>query len=59
MKDHMGGIFLLPRPIRRDLLLLFAGKVCILAVLYWLFFSPSHRPTIDMLTHIAGPLAGR
>ncbi len=50
----MDGILKLPRAIRRDLILLIAVKLAVLSVLYGLFFSPSHRPVIDVVAHIAG-----
>ncbi|HEX4367242.1 MAG TPA: hypothetical protein VH023_10450 [Rhodopila sp.] len=55
----MEGILRLPKKIQRDLILLVLGKIGALCVLYFLFFSPPHRPPIDILTHIAGSLAGR
>jgi hypothetical protein len=48
------GILKLPLRLRRDLILLFAIKLAMLGLLYLLFFSPSHRPTIDTVAHIAG-----
>ena len=55
----MDGILKLPRDVRRDLILLIAVKLAMLSVLYWLFFSPSHRPVVDAVAHIAGSLPGR
>ena len=55
MKDHVDGILRLPKALRRDLVVLLAGKLGMLLVLYWLFFSPAQLPAIDALAHIAGP----
>jgi hypothetical protein len=33
--------------LRRELTLLVALKVLALALLWWLFFSPTHRPRVD------------
>jgi hypothetical protein len=35
-----------PRMLRREVLLLLAGKAALLLALYLLFFSPAHRPTL-------------
>jgi hypothetical protein len=35
-----------PRVLRREVLLLLAGKAVLLLTLYFLFFSPAHRPTL-------------
>jgi hypothetical protein len=35
-----------PRVLRREVLLLLAGKAALLLMLYLLFFSPAHRPTL-------------
>ena len=48
------GILKLPPRLRRDLILLISIKLAMLFLLYCLFFSPSHRPDIDTLTHILG-----
>ena len=56
---HDDAILRLPRPVRRDLVLVVTAKLAVLALLYWAFFSPSHRPHIDPLLHIAGPLSAR
>jgi hypothetical protein len=48
------GILKLPSRLRRELILLFMVKLAMLGVLYQLFFSPSHRPAIDTVAHIAG-----
>jgi hypothetical protein len=48
------GILKLPRRLQRDLILLFSIKLAMLALLYHLFFSPSHRPAVDTVAHIAG-----
>ncbi|HVY17675.1 MAG TPA: hypothetical protein VHB27_20820 [Rhodopila sp.] len=42
------------RAIGRDLLVLVAVKLVALTLIYWVFFSPSHRPAIDVASHIAG-----
>ena len=55
MKDHAEGILRLPKAMRRDLVLLLAGKLAMLFILYSLFFSPAHHLAIDALAHIAGP----
>jgi hypothetical protein len=52
-----GPMLRLPASLRRDLALLVVCKLAALAVLYALFFSPSHRPAIDVATHIAGAAA--
>jgi hypothetical protein len=49
----------LPSALRRDLVLLVAAKLAMLAVLYALFFSPAHRPAIDPAAHIAGTFLKR
>jgi hypothetical protein len=41
----------------RDLIWVTAAKLFALAALYVLFFTPSHRPTIDLVAQIAGPEA--
>jgi len=51
-----GGILRLPVALRRDLVALVAAKLVFLAILYALFFSPSHRPVIDPVAHITGAL---
>lgn len=48
------GILKLPPRLRRDLILLILIKLAMLSLLYFLFFSPSHRPDIDAVTHIIG-----
>ncbi|MGA3001181.1 MAG: hypothetical protein ABSE20_05620 [Acetobacteraceae bacterium] len=48
------GILKLPVRLRRDLIRLFIIKLAMLGLLYLLFFSPSHRPAIDTVVHIAG-----
>jgi hypothetical protein len=48
------AIFKLPLRLRRDLIVLFTIKLAMLGLLYLLFFSPSHRPAIDTVAHIAG-----
>jgi hypothetical protein len=50
------GILKLPFRLRRDLILLLALKLAMLALLYVLFFSPAHRPAIDVAAHIANPV---
>ncbi len=55
----LGGILRLPNGLRRDLVLLLAAKLALLSVLYALFFSPAHRPAIDIAAHIAGTLPQR
>ena len=47
------GILKLPMRLQRDLIRLFVIKLAMLGLLYLLFFSPSHRPVIDAVTHIA------
>lgn len=49
----------LPRALRRDLVLLVAAKLAMLAILYALFFSPGHQPAIDPAAHIAGTFLQR
>jgi hypothetical protein len=39
---------------RRDLIVLVVVKLAALAMIYWAFFSPVHRPEIDVASHIAG-----
>ncbi len=53
------GMLKLPSALRRDLVLLVAAKLAMLAVLYALFFSPAHRPAIDPAAHIAGTFPKR
>jgi hypothetical protein len=36
--------------LRRDVSLLLLFKAIALALLWWLFFSPAHRPLVDPLT---------
>lgn len=48
------GILRLRSGLRRELLLLISIKVAMLWLLYVLFFSPAHRPAIDVIAHIAG-----
>ena len=48
------GILKLPPRLRRDLILLVVIKLAMLSLLYYLFFSPSHRPEIDAVAHISG-----
>lgn len=48
------GILKLPTALRRDLVLLVAVKVALLAILYSAFFSPSHQSAVDAMAHIAG-----
>jgi hypothetical protein len=55
----MDGILKLPGDVRRDLIVLVAVKLAMLSVLYCLFFSPSHRPAVDAMAHIAGTEPGR
>ncbi len=44
-----------PLILRRDILILLAVKAALLVVLYWLFFSPAHRPAeLHMQDHILG-----
>jgi len=45
---------MLSRRLGRDLLWCTAAKVIALAMLYVLFFGPSHRPAIDPVAQIAG-----
>jgi hypothetical protein len=53
-RDANNGILKLPASLRRDLIVLVALKLAALSLLYFLCFSPSHRPTIDAVAHIAG-----
>jgi len=41
-------------PLMRDLACLTVAKLAILALIYTLFFSPSHRQPIDPAQQIAG-----
>ena len=44
-----------PKALRREIVVLLAAKIMLLAALYWLFFSPSHRiePTPErMQSHL-------
>ncbi len=41
-------------PLARDIAWLLAFKLAALALIYALFFAPSHRPAIDPDTHIMG-----
>jgi len=44
-----------PIVLRRDVLIALAVKAVLLAILYFLFFSPSHRPPgLAMRQHILG-----
>jgi hypothetical protein len=44
-----------PIVLRRDILIALAIKAALLAILYFLFFSPSHRPpSLAMRQHILG-----
>ncbi len=44
-----------PTVLRRDILLLLAVKAGLLALLYFLFFSPAHRPPdVRIDQHILG-----
>jgi hypothetical protein len=44
-----------PIVLRRDILIALAVKAVLLAILYFLFFSPSHRPpSLAMRQHILG-----
>jgi hypothetical protein len=52
----MDGILKLPGAVRRDLILLIVVKLAMLSLLYWLCFSPSHRPHVDMMGHIIGTM---
>lgn len=52
----MGGILKMPDALRRDLVLLVVAKLALMAALYVLFFSPTHRPAINAVAHIAGTL---
>ncbi len=50
-----GAMF--PNTLRREILLLIAVKAALLLALYFLFFSPAHRPTLtpDRLSaHLLG-----
>ena len=58
-RSGSGGMLKLPRTLRRDLVLLVAAKLAMLAILYALFFSPGHRPAIDPAAHIAGTFLQR
>ena len=53
-KPSADGILKLPSRLRRDLIVLVVIKLAMLSLLYCLFFSPSHRPAIDTVSHIAG-----
>ena len=47
-----------PRVLRREVLLLLAGKAVLLLALYLLFFSPAHRLTLTperLQSHILEP----
>jgi hypothetical protein len=48
------GMLRLPRAMRRDLIMLVLVKLAVLALIYAAFFSPEHRPVIDVAAHIAG-----
>jgi hypothetical protein len=48
----VGGILKLPKVLQRDLILLFVVKLAMLSVLYALFFSPVHRPSVDAEAHL-------
>jgi len=54
-----GGILRLRGALQRDLITLVAAKIALLTVLYMLFFSPAHRPAINVVAHIAGALSQR
>jgi hypothetical protein len=44
-----------PVILRREIIIALAAKAALLAILYVLFFSPSHRaPAPDVQTHILG-----
>jgi hypothetical protein len=52
-KNGKGAMF--PTVLRRDILLLLAVKAGLLALLYFLFFSPAHRPPdVRIDQHILG-----
>ncbi len=52
--DSGGAPPALPHRLRRELFALLVCKLAALAVLYALFFSPAHRPAIDVATRVAG-----
>jgi cbb3-type cytochrome oxidase subunit 3 len=37
----------MPKTYRRDIIILFIGKLILLIGLFWVCFSPKHRPFID------------
>jgi len=41
----------------RDVAALVLVKLVALAVIWWLFFSPSHRPVVDAQARLLGPAA--
>ena len=44
-----------PVILRREIIIALAAKAVLLAILYGLFFSPSHRaPVTDMRSHLLG-----
>lgn len=50
-----------PRILRREVLLLLAGKAALLLALYLLFFSPAHRPILTperLQSHILDAIGG-
>jgi hypothetical protein len=59
MRDRNHAFTFRPGAIGRNLIVLMAMKLVVLTLLYWLFFSPSHRPEIDVARHIAGTTLGQ
>jgi hypothetical protein len=46
-----------PIVLRREIIILLAAKAALLALLYFLFFSPSHRPAVTpdaLRAHVMG-----
>lgn len=43
-------------PLGYELALVIALKVIALVILYYLFFSPAHRPVADTAAHLIGPI---
>ncbi len=38
----------------RELAIVIVAKILLLLLLYWLFFSPAHRPVADTAAHLVG-----
>jgi hypothetical protein len=36
----------------RELAIVIVAKILLLLLLYWLFFSPAHRPATDVAAHL-------